>query len=497
MGSLVRTIAAAALASYGVNFFDVAPPTTSVGVSTKQVGMVADLPWGPVNTVTVCGSAAEFFETFAPGVFAANNSYVALRAMLNKTFPGPIQVCRIAPSGTAAATRSDSYTVAGGAVVGTANYPGAVGQSITITWAAASDADAAKRDLTIVIGSYTKTYQNVTLTSVTSLGNPYITWTKTSTPSALPAAAATATSTTAGTDGTAAAADYVGSSSSNVGIRKFYASSLSVDVLFVAECPSALINAVNTGLVAYGTSAGKPGMAVLCSVASQTATAAIAYAPTYTQPDSKIVYTWPRVKTTNSYDSAFGEITVDGNAFIAVAMASTDPWVSPEGAASARHLGGISALETADSPDATYDLVNAAGISTFFIEDTLGPIVRGAYTTNTTSGQTDVIRSAYRSYLTKTLATYAVHYVGVPLDVDLTNQRLGANTSGLRDAIAAFLAAEDEKGRINGYTVDAFSGNTTGEIDAGTWTILIAVDTFAPLRKLILRTQIGSTVVIS
>lgn len=493
-GSLVRTITAAALATYGVNFLDIAPPSTTTGVSTKQIGIVADLPWGPTNTVTLCGSAADFFNTFCPAPFDAAGDYVALRAFLNKKFPGPIQVCRI--EADSAVARTDSYTVSGGAIVWTANYKGAVASAITVTFAAASDGVSTSRDITIAIGTgYSVTYTNVTLSSITSLGNDYITFTKTSSPSVLPAAAATASSTTAGADGTATAANYVGTSSSNVGIRKFYASNLSVDVLFVAECPSALINAVNAGLVAYADDAGKPGMAVLCSVPSQTATAAISYVPTYTQSESKVVYCWPRVVTTDTNDPAMADVTVDGNAFMAVAMATVNPWVSPEGKPSTVALGAISALETDDSPDATYEALNAAGISTFFIEQTLGAMVRGAYTTNTTSGQTDIVRSAYRSYLTKTLATYAINYVGVPLDVDLTNQRLGENTSGLRDAIVGFLAAEQQKGRINGYTVDPYGANTSGDIDAGTWTIAVAVDTFAPTRVMIIRTTVGSTVV--
>lgn len=493
-GSLVRSIAAAALATYGVNFLDIAPPSTTTGVSTKQIGIVGDFPWGPQNVVTLCGSAADFFNTFCPSVFENAKTYTAIRAMLNKRFPGPIQVCRIAAASSVA--RSDSYTVSGGAIVWTANYKGAVASDITVTFAAASDGVSTSRDITIAIGTgYSVTYTNVTLASITSLGNDYITFTKTSSPSVLPAAAATATSTTAGADGTATAANYVGTGSSNVGIRKFYASNLSVDVLFVAECPSALIDDVNDGLKAYCDDAGKPGMAVLCSVASQTATAAITYVADYRQLDSKLVYCWPRVTTTDTNDADFAAVTVDGNAFMAVAMASANPWVSPEGKPSAASLGAITALETDDSPDATYEALNAAGISTFFIEQTIGPMVRGAYTTNVVSGQTDIVRSAYRSYLTKTLATYAINYVGVPLDVDLTNQRLGENTSGLRDAIVGFLAAEQQKGRINGYTVDPYGANTSGDIDAGTWTVNVAVDTFAPTRVMIIRTTVGSTVV--
>lgn len=496
MGSLVRTVLSAASAAYGINFFDVAPPAGAVGVQSKYAGIVGDFPWGPQNVVTTCYSMQEVLSAFCPTDFNALATYPAMRAFLNKTFPGPILVNRIAATGALAAVRS--YTVTGGTIVGTAAYVGALGNSITATWAAASDAVSTSRNLTIAVGTtYSALYENVTLTTITSLGDRYMTWTKGTSPSVLPAAAVAATTTNAGSDGAAVAGDFVGSASSNVGIRKFYASNVNADVLFVAECPASLIDAVNTGLKAYADEAGKLGIAVACSVASQLASAANTYVGTYRSTQSKLVYAWPRVKTTDAYTSTFPQITVDGNAFLAVATLSVDAWKSPEGSVGAPYLTAISGLETDDSSDSAYAALNVAGISGFFIEDTLGPMIRGAVTTNIVSGQTDIIRSMYRNYLSKQVAAYAIHYVGVPCDVSLTAQTLGENTSGFYAAVKGFLANEQERGRINGYSVDPFGSSTQAEIDAGIWTVAIAVDTFAPLRMMIIKTQIGSTVVIS
>jgi hypothetical protein len=65
------------------------------------------------------------------------------------------------------------------------------------------------------------------------------------------------------------AGDYVGSSSSAVGIRLFYADAVEPDVLFVASCPSGLIATVNTGLKAFAADTDK-GVVVLSTPASQT-----------------------------------------------------------------------------------------------------------------------------------------------------------------------------------------------------------------------------------
>lgn len=493
--SLVRGINTVGSAGYGVNLWDIAPPSSTVGQQSKTIGIVGDFPWGPTNTPTVCYSPQDVINTFCPDPFAALASYNVFKAFIGKKFPGPITVCRIAA--TSQVSRADSYTVTGGAYVATANYPGAVASKITITFAAATDAVSTHRNITIAVGTtYSVTYANVTTTSILTLGDPYITWTASSSPSVLPAAGASASSTTAGADGTAIAGDYVGSSSSNVGIRQFYASNVDVDWLFVAECPSALIDTVNTGLKAYAQD-NLRGSVVLCSPPSQTVSTAVTYAGTYSDTGSRVVLAWPRVKVTDDRDPTFPTITVDGNAFVAVAAAAVDPWNSPEGNGATAYLTKITDLETNNATDSAYASLLAAGVTTFFLESTLGPIIRGAVVTNTVSGSTDIIRTNFRRYAQKNIAAYAIYYVGLALQVDLTNQRLGEQVAPLVDAIRGFLADEKAKGHISDFSVDPFGANTTADIAAGRWTIATNIKTFSPLRTLIIRTQIGSTVVVS
>ncbi|MCI0347590.1 MAG: hypothetical protein L0221_19485, partial [Chloroflexi bacterium] len=257
MGSLIRRVTSEGAIGYGVNIWEETPPGRVGGVSSNIVGIVGDFPWGPVDTVTEITTAAELFATFCPTPFDAADDYAAMDAFLNKNFPGGLKIVRIDATSAATATKTYDDNAAADSVTVTANYQGALGNEISIAWSENAD-DATARDATVTIGSdYSVTYENVaTIVAaalvVTDPGDPYVTFSKASGATLVPAVAA-ASALATGSDGTAVAADYVGSASSDVGIRKFYGESVDVDVLFVAECPSGLIDEVNDGLKSYAT----------------------------------------------------------------------------------------------------------------------------------------------------------------------------------------------------------------------------------------------------
>jgi hypothetical protein len=491
-GSMVRRIAAESAIGYGVNILEETPPGQISGVKTNVVGVVGDFPWGPANEVTRITNSAELFATFCPGVFDALNDYPAMRAFLNKKFVGGLRVVRI--DATSAAKALYSWSVTGGTVIATAMYKGALGNSINVEWAAASDADAAKRDVIITIGTkYSVRYKNRTLADITDLSDPYVVFTKGTSPSVLPAAASAVPLAT-GADGTAVAADYVGSSSSAVGIRKFYSDSVDVAVLFVAECPDALVATVNAGLEAYATDCDK-GMVVLCTADDATAAETITDAADYR--DDRIQYVWPRVKTTNFYDPDLAEIEVDGNAFAAAAIAGVDPEVSPGGAPGAPFLVGITGLENEDISRSTYDDLNDAGVAPFQITRALGPIIRKGITTSLTSGLEQVFRRRMTDYITNSIADRAETFVGKVLDLDLDAQALGPNTGGLIGEIQEFMSGLDSRNRIHSFSVDAFGQNLAANIAAGRWIIAISVRLHAAMDEIVLKANIGENVEIA
>lgn len=494
-GSLTRRITSESAAGYGISILEVSPPSAVSGVKSNVIGVVADLPWGPVSEVTRISTPAELFSTFYPEAFGTKDTatYPAVLAFLNKTFPGGLRVVRVAATGQATSSKTFDDAGAGDSVTVTAKYPGALGDQISVAWEAASDGDASHRDAVVSIGTvYSQRYKNLSLTTVAAVDDPYVTFALAVGADDMPAVIA-ATALTGGDDGAAVAADYTGSVSSNVGIRRFYPESVDVSVLFVAECPSALVDAVNTGIEAYVQDTDK-GMAVLCTVDGQDSDDAIDYPASYR--DDRLVYTWPRVKTTNFFDPDLAVVEVDGNSFAAVAMASVDPEVSPGGAPGAPFLTGITDLES-EADRTTLDDLNDAGVAPWFLSRNLGTILRRGVTTSLTSGLTKIFRRRMADFIELSIADYAEHYVEQPLDLDLGSQSLGQNSGALVGSINQFLADLKTKSRIASYAVDAFSGNVQTDIDAGRWVIMVTVKLFPAMEEIVIRAAIGETVEIS
>lgn len=490
MGSLVRTIAALSAVGYGINIFEQTPPGQIAGVRTDIVGVVGDFPWGDPNVITAVGSTAELFAAFCPPEFDAAASAPAMRAFLNKAFPGGLRVVRI--DATSAAKASSGAVTAGtGSITITAKHKGALGNQIRYQFVAATGGDAAKRDLLITIGTrYSARYKDLAHGSIASaVADPFVDVTA-SAPSAMPTAMGSAAALASGADGTAVAADYVGSPTSAAGIRKFYGESVKVAALFVAECPSALVSAVNAGLYAYATEADK-GMAVLCTPPGATAAATITDAASYR--DDRAFYGWPRVKTPDAYGD-LAEIVVDGNAFAAAAIVSVDPEVSPGGAPGAPFLKGITGLENEDVPRATYDDLNDAGVAPFQLVDGLGCILRKGVTTSITSGLTQIFRRRMTDYILDSIAGRAQNFVGRPLDVDLASQTVGPEMGGLVSEIQQFLGELRFRSRIRGFIVDPFSQNLQSNLDAGRWFLAVRVKLLSAADEIVLVAGVGESV---
>jgi hypothetical protein len=498
MGAIIRTITALSAALYGVNILEVSPPRAVKGVSSNVLGMVADLPWGPTNEVTLITSLGEFLSTFYPNAFGTSknsSTYPAIRALLAKTLPGGgLKVVRIAAT-SAAKAASAAITAGTGTVTVTAKYKGALGNTITYRFMAATDADAAKRNLVIAIGTeYSATYENLTFGTVTAVDDPYVDVTGAA-PSAMPTAGA-ATALTGGSNGTAVAGDYVGSGAADVGIQKFYGASVDCNVLFVAECPTALVDTVNAGLVAWADTTGK-GIAVLSTPDAQASADALSYVADESLDSDRGWYTWPRVQVRDLWDADQETVEVDGNAFAAFLVANVDPWLSPGGAGKLQggkdFLKGVVGLETESTTLTTLNLLNDAGVCPWLMERTLGPILHKAVTTD--GGRVFVRRT--KDWIAQSLAGFSVNWAETQLDIDLENQALGPNTQGLLSGMNAWLEQQKGLNRIKNYSVDAFSANTEDGIDAGQWVVVLQVELYSMIEQLVLMAQIGETVTIT
>lgn len=495
---LIRTIAALGFAGYGVNILELTPPGEVAGISTSVVGVVGEFPFGTPNEVITITSAAELFDTFAPSELGANDSYPALKAFLNKTFPGGLRVVRVVATDAVAATLTFEDASMTDSVDVTFNTTGVIGNSCTIEWVANATTPG-NRDAIVRIGTtYERRYENVVTAAplaVVDPGDKFVTFAANGSFAAVPDVAAAAALAT-GSEGTIASADYVGTTSSDVGIRKFYSDSVDVDVLFVAECPTTLCDAVNTGLAAYATETGK-GMAVYSSPAAQTKALAKTYVTTNSLAEDNSVYCWPRVKTINRYDPDFAEVAVDGNSFVAAAIASVAPEVSPGGASGNAAMKGITGLADTSGSRLDYDELNAAGVAGIVITRTLGAIIRGGYTTDTTPGKERIFRRRMTDFITNSAAARAEYYIGTPLDIRLTEQELGTNTGAYIGELTAFLQELLDANRIESYEVDPFSANLQSNLNDGEWYIQIAVKLFGAAEKIVLMANIGTGVVIA
>lgn len=501
MGSILHTITSLSAAKYGVNVLEVAPPASVKSASSNVIGMIADLPWGPTNTVTLITNLAEFFATFYPDVFSASSkdtaTYPALRALLRKRLPGGgLKVVRIAATSAAKAT-SGSITAGGGSITINAKYAGDLGEQISYQIVAATSAESTERNLVVTIGSsYSATYENLTYDALILVDDPYIDIVDSSS-DAVPAVMGSASALASGSNGTAVAADYVGSSGSNVGIRQFYGASIDVNVIFVAECPAALVATVNAGLTAWGTDTDK-GIAVLSTPSGQASSDTLTYVADNSLSDDRSFYTWPQVKARDLFLSDQAVTVMDGNAFAAFAIANIDPWLSPGGGGKVQGgvdlLAGIVGLEDESATLTTLNLLDDVGVTPWYVERTLGVILHRAITTD---GSTRLFSRRAKDWIQQTLAQYAVGFAETQLDLTLSSQDLGPNTGGLISGWTTWLENQKTRKRIQSYSIDAFSANTQTNIDAGQWIVVVRVKLYAMIEELVLKAEIGETVQIA
>jgi len=495
-GSLVRRIRALSDAGYGVNLFEVASPRAVEGVSTNVVGIVAHLPWGPTDEVTLITNAAELWEVFYPDALSASKdtaAWPALLALQNQVLPaGGLRIVRVEATGAAAASSGD-LAAGSGTVTLTAAHVGAIGNAIRYQWATASGGDSAKRDLLISVGTtYAARYKDLGLANLAAFSDPLVVLSAAS-PSAMPATGA-ATALTGGADGTPVAGDLVGSSSATKGIRCFYAESAAVAVLFVAEAPAGLVDNVNAGLKAWADSVQR-GMAALSAVPGQAADDAIAYVEDYRS--DRLVYTWPRVRTVNFLDPANPEVTVDGNAWAAFAIANVEPWLSPGGAGGAPFLRGITSLANSAATATTLDLLNEAGVAPWFMSSAFEGCILRLGCTTAQSGRTRIFDRRMTDFLLESIGRFAERFTESQLDVDLASRDLGPNSDALITAVLGFLSGLKEANRIADFQLDPFGGNTTGDLAAGRWTLVLRVRLYSMAEVIVLRAQVGTTVSIT
>lgn len=488
MGSLIRSVPDLSRVGYGVNILESLSPAPVQGVSSSVVGIVAHLPWGPTNTLLSFNSVSEALAVVAPRAFAQSSDAVAFPALmaLLLPWPGALRLIRVAATDAEVATLA---LMSGDTVAQTVNarYPGAAGNAIKVEVMAATNGNNAARNVIVTIGSvYRAVYENLTATTFPTT-DPYVTFSG----SALPAVAAVA-ALTGGDDGVPIADDYLGTSE-DTGLNLFEGEAADANIIVCAGANTALAADVNTGIQSFMAASEKYMMAVLCTEAELSAADVQTDVTSYRS--DRLVYAWPRVSQLDTWLSTPMQRVVDGNAFVACAMASVAPEVSPGGANGVAALNGIVGLEAASPARATLDALKAAGVCVFFMASAFnGVILRGAVTTDLDSRRTTIYRRRMTDYIALSLARALEQYTEKPLDLTFNTQGkadLGLITSAETGVVIAWLEGLKQSNRIAAYQVDPYSLNTPTTAAANQFLLSVAVRLFGAQEEIVLVHRIG------
>lgn len=179
-----------------------------VGNTTAQI--LGDFPWGPADTLIKISKPSDF-KTKLLGEASDYEDYAGARAIDGKVFSS-LEVVRAVAADAAAASR----TVGAAGFTINAKYKGAAGNQISTLYTNNGDDTF---DLRITWGGYSKTHKGLTLATLASLQDDYVTLAAAGAGDTLAASDVSAAALTGGSNGTFADSDWTGSTVSVRGIR--------------------------------------------------------------------------------------------------------------------------------------------------------------------------------------------------------------------------------------------------------------------------------------
>ena len=474
----------------GVFAIEIAPPRVIEGVSNGFVGLVGQFAWGPKQTIVTPANASEFYDTFEPA--GSPRSSLGYYAVMRRRRL-PLKVVRVLGSGSAAATATMTGT--GGNTVATAKYHGVLGNSITLTQAAAASGDTSKRDYTVtltdsVTGTTQEVYADVPLptgTAVTvdvSKSKLLASLTLGAAMSAFPSNATTSLSS--GSNGSAAgSSDYIGTAgTANQGLALFENEG-EVRVVVVDDCGNSLRAAVNSGLAAHATTL-RDRIAVLQGNADAADWSTVKGYVTGGLVTDYVVFVgaWAKV-----FDDAGVVQTSPISTMIASAMVNLEPHQS--------HAWWD------DVATQYYSMVESIVANFAYSSDTVRAealsrgialpcqLASGQWAqqhdrnTNTAPSKRFTVRRRTLNYLALSLQRGLTSYVNGP--------NFEESNVDLKTVVDNFLDSERSKKRIIGFST-SIAANTPTSLGLGEFLLDIDAPTPAPREKIFLRMNVGPTV---
>lgn len=476
----------------GAVAIEVAPPVTIDGLILGYLGIPFAGEWGPVNVVGEPSGTAEFLATyFPPGSPHTSQGYRAL--MGRKRLP--LRPVRIAKNAVKAVTTASA---GGGTYTATAKYEGGLGNSISLTWKAATDGDADHRDVEVLLtnattGETRERLRNVVVGNPPSVTNSRLLASLTFSLSAdaLPAVDTTVNlgATTAGSDGDAIALAQYTAALTLLALRK--------EVLVVAtDNPGDSLRAdVNDAVVAH-IAATRNRIAVLQSCNQSETWANVkayvnAHSPSVRSDRVLHIGAWVQTK-----DDAGAIQTTPFATYIASALCSLEPqqshaWWNDLVTAMYGSVAGIVAPFSTDDEDVRGEATDL-GICLPIRLDSGAYAALHDRTSSLTSGKKFTITRRLKDFFARSITTGVVSFVN---GLNWRGRQLDVKT-----VVDEFLGRQDAAARPDDPRLVAWSTsispNTPASTAAGNFALAFDGQTPAVMEKIGLLLNVGEGVTV-
>lgn len=462
----------------GIIIDEQAPAPNVQGVGTGVAILVGQFQRGPL-ALTRISSIKDFHEKYGKSSYSGN---IQLK---NKKF-STLKIIRVEAADAAAA----SLTINDGAVTDLATFTakdkGAYGNSIRITVAAGSVSGNKYTIEDTSVGNAeffpTEVYDNVLITGLAAAlaGSKLVSVAVLAT-SAEPAVLA-ATLLTGGSDGTIADTAYESA------LEKAEPDSAG-NILFLD-----VYNQTRNGYLKSHAALTQNKMVICAEEEGDLVSDNETDVALLRDTDGRIIYASNWIQTTIDGVSVF----TSPASWYASILSQIGPHIDPAYAGNTEFLFGATGLKK-DLTRTDYIALMAAGVSSFEFDSDIGfKIKSGIVTQIANSSKLTIVRRRMADYLTNSLGRFLKVYQN---DVNRASKRTAVKAAMLRfiqsQETDGILPSDSEVQNGNAKIVDIDSENTNDSIAAGRFVIVYKQRIFSSMRFIILKAEIGESVVVT
>lgn len=461
----------------GIVIDEKAPAPSVQGVGTGVAILVGQFQRGPENVLKEQGSIQLIQE-----LYGKSDSFGGNIALKNKKF-SRIKTIRAMASDAALATLTVDDGTATDIIKFDAKYKGAYGNSLKVTIEAGSNVGSkytftdANTD-----GLDEESYDDVVITAVgTIFSSSKIFDVSVLATSAEPEVTAI-TNLASGSDGTIADTDY------ETAIAAAEAEGAG-NILFLDE-----YNATKNGYLKAHAATTQDKMVICAGPEAETAAEAVTAAGLLRDADGRIIYAYNWISTLVGGVATY----VSPSSFYASILSQTGPHIDPAYTGNTQFLFGVIELKN-DLPRASFISLMEGGVSSFEYDSDIGPKIKsGVVTQIANSSKLTVARRRMADYLTNSIGYFLKVYQNA---VNSLSNRLAVKAAILsfirQQESLGILPADSEVSGGNAKLVDIETLNTDDVIAAGKFFIQYKQRIYSSMRFIVLRAEIGESVVVT